>query len=74
MSDGINQTDSNNLDNYEDFRFRDAAQAIYFKYQMTDNIKPSDGTTATAATTTTSTHTNRNRQETIVKSRACTIL
>ncbi len=70
MSDGINKRNSKYIDNYEDLRLRDAAQVIYFKYQMMDMIRPSDGNT----TTTTSVPMVRDPQETTNRSRACTIL
>jgi hypothetical protein len=70
MSDGINETNSKNIDDYEDFRFRDAAQAIFFKYQMTDNLKHSDE----IIVATTSVHMAHDRQQTTVKSQACIIL
>jgi hypothetical protein len=69
MSDGINQTNSKPIDNYDDFRFRDAAQAIFLKYQMKDNTKHSDEINAT-----TSVHTTSNKQEKTVQSSACIIL
>ncbi|CAF0832660.1 unnamed protein product [Rotaria sp. Silwood1] len=77
MSDGIHKKNNKQIDNYEDFRFRDAAQAIFFKYQMMDMIKSSDETNVTTTITTnitTSVHMTRNRQETTVRSRACIIL
>jgi hypothetical protein len=72
MNNGINQTNSKHIDNYEDLRFRDAAQTIFFKYQMMGMIQPSDGTTTT--TTANSVHMVHQRQETIVRSGACIIL
>ncbi|CAF3289315.1 unnamed protein product [Rotaria sp. Silwood2] len=76
MSDGIHEKNSKHINNYEDIRFRDAAQAIFFKYQLMGTIRPSDGTTTTTTTTNISTSVNmaRDRQETIVRSRACIIL
>ncbi|CAF0762897.1 unnamed protein product [Rotaria sordida] len=73
MSNGIHEKNNKYINNYEDFRFRDAAQAIFFKYQMMDIIKPSDGTTITTNINT-SVHVIRDRQETTVRSRACIIL
>jgi len=70
MSNGIHETNSKHIDNYENFRFQDASQAIFFKYQMMGIIKPSDGVT----TTTASVHIIRDQQETTTRSRACTIL
>jgi hypothetical protein len=70
MSNGINTTNSKHIDDYEDYRFRDAAQAIFFKYQTMNMIKSSDGMT----TTTNSVHIARDRQETTNRSQACTIL
>jgi len=75
MSDGIDETNSKLIHNHEDLRFQDAAQTIFSKYQIMGMIKPFDE--AAAATTTTassSAHMARHRQETIVSSRACTIL
>jgi hypothetical protein len=71
MSNGINETNSKHIDDYVDFRFQDAAQAIFLKYQSMDMIKPSNGITTTTAT---SLHKVRDQQETIINSRACTIL
>ena len=66
MSNGINET------NNQDFRFRDAAQAIHFKYQMSGMIQSSDG--IAAATGLTSVPKIRDREQANVRSQACTIL
>jgi len=71
MSNGINETNSKHINDYDDFRFQDAAQAIFLKYQIMGMIKPSDGITTTTAT---SVHKVRDRQETTISSKACTIL
>ena len=71
MSNGVEKTNSEPVDDYEDYRFQDAAQTIFCKYRAMGMVKSSDGI---AVTTTTSTvHLARHRQETIVRSRACTI-
>jgi hypothetical protein len=70
MSDGINQTNSKHIDNYDNFRFQDAAQAIFFKYQMMGTMKSSDGINTTTPTTPVA----PNRQDTMIRSRACIIL
>jgi hypothetical protein len=68
MSDGIDHTNSKNIDSHYEFRFRDAAQAIYYKYQTVDTIEPS-GTNVAA-----SVYMAPGRQITTTRSRACTIL
>jgi hypothetical protein len=73
MNNGINQTNSKHIDNYEDLRFRDAAQTVFFKYHMMGVIQPSGGTTTTAPAAN-SVHMVHQRQETIVRSGACIIL
>ncbi len=70
MSDGINQTNSKYIDNYDDLRFQDAAQTIFFKYQMMGTIKSSDGIN----TTTPNAPVAPNRQHTTIRSQACIIL
>ncbi|CAF2012389.1 unnamed protein product [Rotaria magnacalcarata] len=47
MSDGTLQKNSKHTDNYEEFRFQDAAQAIFFKYQLATTVKTSNTTTIT---------------------------
>jgi len=69
MSNGIHQTNENLVDNYEDFRFRDAAEAIYMKYHRTGMIKSSEQTTEILKNVY-----RGNQHETIVHSKACTIL
>lgn len=66
MSNGSNKTNTKYIVNNEDFRFQDAAQAVFQKYQMMGIIDPSDSVTVTNIV--------RDRQETTVKSQACTIL
>ena len=56
-------------EDYDNFRFQDAAQVIYFKYQTMNN-----GQLVNDTTTTNSVNMVRHRQETIVRSRACVIL
>lgn len=70
MSNGINKTNAKYIVNYEDFRFQDASHAIFSKYTMMGLIKPTAGVT----TTMTSAQIGRDRQETTVRSQACTIL
>ena len=67
MSDGIDHTNSKTIDNHYEFRFRDAAQAIYYKYQTVDIIEPLGINAAAPA------HMARVRQNTTIRSRACTI-
>jgi len=71
MSNVINETNSKHIDDYDDFRFQDAAQAMFLKYQRMNMIKPSNGITTTTAT---SVHNIRDQQEKTVSSKACTIL
>ncbi len=66
MSNGINQTNSTYIDNYEDVRFQDASQAIFFKYRKMGMIKPTAPTASVNVT--------RDRHEKTVRSQACTIL
>jgi hypothetical protein len=70
MSDGINPTNSKYIDNYDNLRFQDAAQTIFFKYQMMGTIKSSDGINTTTATAPVA----PNRQHTTIRSQACIIL
>ncbi len=74
MSDGIDETNSKLIHNHEDLRFQDAAQTIFSKYQIMGMIKPFDEAATTTTTASASAHMARHRQETIVSSRACTIL
>jgi hypothetical protein len=75
MSDGIDETNSKLIDSYENFRFQDAALAIFSKYQTMGIIKSSDENVGVITTATTpSVYINRQQQQTTVSSRACTIL
>ena len=70
MSDGINQTNNEQNENYDDFRFQDAARALFLKYQMMGMIKSSNE----PAVDTSTTPIVLGEQKTTVRSRACTIL
>ncbi|CAF0805456.1 unnamed protein product [Adineta steineri] len=70
MSDGINTTNNKHVDDYEDFRFQDAAQAIFSKYRMMNIIK-SNGE---INTTTSTAPIILGSQKTTTRSRACVIL
>lgn len=72
MSNGIPIESSKHIDNDEYERFKDAAQAIFFKYQLNGTIRTSDGTSY--ATENASKPIAPGRKVTVVQSRACTIL
>lgn len=66
------QTNKKSIGNYDHSRFNDAAHSIYYKYQMMGLVKASDENIN--AITSSSTQIDNHRRETVVNSRACTIL
>ena len=76
MSDGIDETNSKLIDSYDNFRFQDAALAIFSKYRTIGMIKSADENAGVITTATTSSAyiVRQQQQQAAVSSRACTIL
>ena len=58
------------VDPHDDFRFRNAAEAIYYKYHGIDTVTESNGTKPVS----TSERIVRDRPKATVRSQACSIL
>ena len=67
------QTNRKSVGNYNDSRFDDAAHSIFHKYQTMGLVKVSDGH-VNGITSSSSARVENDRRQTVVSSRACTIL